>query len=170
VPEAVVVLEVVVGVMFADPGFENKSLVVFGVAGGEAVKPFRNLMVNQPIQLNPGIVGKRTFLKMKVGMKCDLVAWILGFLRVDTNWRLLVKQDNSWSFRRIWDLGWFCFQEGTEELISKVPCFFYCCGVVSDKGLPLDTAKPVGLEDLLELIFNDCLMDYCRILMVPGIQ
>ena len=28
----------------------------------------------------------------------------------------------------------------------------------------MDTAKPVGLEDLLELVFNDCLMDFGGVL------
>jgi hypothetical protein len=81
-----------------------------------------------------------------------------------------VKPDDSWSFRRIWNLGWFRIQEGTEEFVSEMPCFLHCCGVVSDKGLPLNAAKPAGLEDLLELVFNDCLMDSGGILIVLGIQ
>jgi hypothetical protein len=107
---------------------------------------------------------------MKVGMECDLIAWILGILRIDANWCLFVKPDDSWSFRRIWNLGWFCIQEGTEKLVSEMPCFLHRCGVVSDKGLPLNAAKPAGLEDLLELVFNDCLMDSGGILMVLGTQ
>ncbi len=134
------------------------------------MKPFANLITDQPIQTDPGIIGSRTFLKMKVGMECDLVAWILGILWIDTHWCLFVKPDDSWSFRRIWNLGWFRIQEGTEELVSEMPCLLHCCGVVSDIRLPLNTAKPVGLEDLLELVFNDCLMDSCGILMVLGIQ
>lgn len=134
------------------------------------MKPFANLMADQPIQVNRGIIGSRTFLKVKVSMKCDLVAWILGFLRIDTNWCLLVKPNDSWSFRRIWNLAWFRFQEGTEELVSEMPCFLHRCGVVSNKGLPLNAAKPAGLEDLLELVFNDCLMDSCGVLVFLGIQ
>ena len=134
------------------------------------MKPFANLITDQPIQTDPGIIGSRTFLKMKVGMECDLVAWILGILWIDTHWCLLVKPDDSWSFRRIRNLGWFRVQEGTEELASEMPCFLHRCGVVSDKGLPLNAAKPVGLEDLLELVINDCLMDSCWILVFLGIQ
>ena len=107
---------------------------------------------------------------MKVGMECDLVAWISGIMRIDARWCLFVKPDDSWSSRRIWNLGWFRIQEGTEELVSVMPCFLHCCGVVSDKGMPLNAAKPVGLEDLLELVFNDCLMDSGGILIVLGIQ
>ena len=134
------------------------------------MKPFANLITDQPVQADPGIIGSRTFLKMKVGMECDLIAWILGILRIDANWCLFVKPDDSWSFRRIWNLGWFCIQEGTEKLVSEMPCFLHRCGVVSDKGLPLNAAKPAGLEDLLELVFNDCLMDSGGILMVLGTQ
>ena len=134
------------------------------------MKPFRNLIANQPIQANPGVIRFRTFLKMKVGMECDLVAWILGILRIDTHWCLFVKPDDSWAFRWIWNLGWFRIQKGTEELVSEMPCFLHCCGVVSDKGLPLNTAKPVGLEDLLELVFNNCPMDSCGVLVSDGIQ
>ena len=134
------------------------------------MKSFGNLIANQPTQVNPGVIRFRTFLKMKVGMECDLVAWIFGILWIDTHWCLFVKPDDSWSSRRIWNLGWFRIQEGTEELVSEMPCFLHCCGVVSDKGLPLNAAKPVGLEDLLELVFNDCLMDSGGILIVFGIQ
>lgn len=134
------------------------------------MKSLGNLIANQPIQVNPGVIRFRAFLKMKVGMECDLVAWIFGILWIDTHWCLFVKPDDSWSSRRIWNLGWFRIQEGTEELISEMPCFLHCCGVVSDKGLPLNAAKPVGLEDLLELVFNDCLMDSGGILIVLGIQ
>jgi hypothetical protein len=31
-----------------------------------------------------------------------------------------------------------------------VSCFLLCLGVISDEGLPLDAAEPVGLEHLLE--------------------
>jgi len=134
------------------------------------MKPFANLITDQPVQADPGIIGSRTFIKMKVGMECDLVAWILGILRIDTHWCLFVKPDDSRSSRRIWNLGWFRVQEGTEELVSEMSCFLHRCGVVSDKGLPLNAAKPVGLEDLLELVINDCLMDSCGILMVLHIQ
>ena len=134
------------------------------------MKPFANLITDQPIQTDPGVIRFRAFLKMKVGMECDLEAWIFGILWIDTHWCLFVKPDDSWSSRRIWNLGWFRIQEGTEELISEMPCFLHCCGVVSDKGLPLNAAKPVGLEDLLEMVFNDCLMDSGGILIVLGIQ
>jgi hypothetical protein len=134
------------------------------------MKPFSNLITDQPIQADPGIIGSWTFLKMKVGMERDFIAWILGILRIDTHWCLFVKPDDSWSFRRIWNHGWLRMQEGTEELVSEMPCFLHCCGVVSDKGLPLNAAKPAGLEDLLELLFNDCLMNSGGILMVLGIQ
>ena len=40
------------------------------------MKPFGNFLVNQPIQVNPGIIMFRTFLKMKVGVVGDLVAGI----------------------------------------------------------------------------------------------
>jgi len=134
------------------------------------MKPFGNLITNQPIQANPRVIRFRAFLKMKVGMECDLEAWISGILWIDTHWCLFVKPDDSWAIRKIWNLGWFRIQEGTEELVSEMPCFLHCCGVVSDKGLPLNAAKPVGLEDLLELVFNDCLMDSGGILIVLGIQ
>ena len=134
------------------------------------MKTLTNLVAYQPIQMNPGVIRFRAFLKMKVGMECDLVAWIFGILWIDTHWCLFVKPDDSWSSRRIRNLGWFRIQEGTEELVSEMPCFLHCCGVVSDKGLPLNAAKPVGLEDLLELVFNDCLMDSGGILIVLGIQ
>ena len=134
------------------------------------MKPFANLITDQPIQMDPGVIRFRAFLKMKVGMECDLVAWIFGILWIDTHWCLFVKPDDSWSFRRIWNLGWFRIQESTEELVSEMPCFLHCCGIVSDKGLPLNASKPVGLEDLLELVVNDCLMDSGGILIVLGIQ
>ena len=134
------------------------------------MEPFGNLMTDQPIQLNPGFIGGRTFLQMKVGMKCDLVAWILGLLRVDAHWCLLVKPDDSWAFRWIWNLGWFRVQKGTEEFVSEMPCFLHRYSVVSYKRLPLNAAKPVGLENLLELVFNDCPVDSCGVLVSPGIQ
>lgn len=134
------------------------------------MEPFGDLISDQPIQTDPRIIGSRTFLKMKVGMECDLVAWILGILRIDAHWCLLVKPDDSWSFRWIWNLGWFRAQEGTEELISEMSCFLHHCGIVSDKGLPLDTSKPAGLEDLLELVFNDCLVNPGGILVVLRFQ
>ena len=74
--ESVVVLEVIVGVMFADPGFQDEPFVLRGVTGGEAMKSFGNFLVNQPIQVNPGIIRFRTFLKVKVGVVGDLVAGI----------------------------------------------------------------------------------------------
>jgi len=36
--------------------------------------------------------------------------------------------------------------------------------------LPLDTSEPVGLKDLLELVFNDCLMDFGGILSSPKVS
>jgi hypothetical protein len=62
--------------MFADPRFQDESFVLRGVTGGEAMKPFGNLLMNQPIQVNPGIIRFRTFLKVKVGVVGDLVAGI----------------------------------------------------------------------------------------------
>ena len=44
--ESVVVLEVVVGVVFFDPGFQDETFVLSGVAGGEAMKPFGDLMAD----------------------------------------------------------------------------------------------------------------------------
>jgi hypothetical protein len=49
VPEAVVVLKVVVGVVFSDPRFQDEPFVIAGVTGGEAMEPFGDLMMNQPI-------------------------------------------------------------------------------------------------------------------------
>jgi hypothetical protein len=111
--ETVVVLEVVVGVVFSDPRFQNEPFVLRGVTGGEAMEPFGNLMVNQPIQVNPGIIRFRTLLKVKVGMEGDLVAGIIWFLRIDEDRCLFVKPNDSWSFRRIRDLLRFRVQEGT---------------------------------------------------------
>ena len=74
VPEAVVVLKVVVGVVFLNPRFQDELSVVAGVTGGKTMKPFGGLMVNQPIQLNPRGIGFRTFLKMEVGVVSDFIA------------------------------------------------------------------------------------------------
>ena len=103
VPEAVVVLKVVVGVVFSDPRFQDEPFVIAGVAGGEAMESFGDLMVDQPIQLNPGGIGFRTFLKMKVGMVCGFIAGIVGVLRIQENWCFLVEPDDSWSFWWIWE-------------------------------------------------------------------
>ena len=114
VPEAVVVLKVVVGVVFSDPRFQDEPFVIAGVAGGEAMESFGDLMVDQPIQLNPGGIGFRTFLKMKVGMVCGFIAGIVGVLRIQENWCLLVEPDDSWSFWWIWEFLGFGLEEGTE--------------------------------------------------------
>jgi hypothetical protein len=42
---AVVVLEVIVGMMFSDPRFQDKPFVLSGVAGGEALESAGDLMV-----------------------------------------------------------------------------------------------------------------------------
>ena len=114
VPEAVVVLKVVVGVVFSDPRFQDEPFVIAGVAGGEAMESFGDLMVDQPIQLNPGGIGFRTFLKMKVGMVCGFIAGIVGVLRIQENWCFLVEPDDSWSFWWIWEFLGFGLEEGTE--------------------------------------------------------
>ena len=44
------------------------------------MKPFGNLITDQPMQTDPGVIRFRAFLKMKVGMECDLGAWIFGIL------------------------------------------------------------------------------------------
>lgn len=111
--EAVVVLEIVVGVVFSDPRFQNKPFVLRGVTGGEAMEPFCNPMADQPIQVNPGIIRFRAFLKVKMSMEGDLVAGITWFLRIDDYRCLFVKPNDSWSFRRIRDLLRFRVQEGT---------------------------------------------------------
>ena len=111
--ETVVVLEVVVGVVFSDPRFQNETFVLRRVIGGETMKPFGNLLANQPIQVNPGVVRFRTLLKVKVGMEGDLVAGITWFLRIDDYRCLFVKPNDSWSFRRIWNLLGFRAQEST---------------------------------------------------------
>ena len=111
--ETIVVLEVVVGVVFSDPRFQNKTFVLRRVIGGETMKPFGNLLANQPIQVNPGVVRFRTLLKVKVGMEGDLVAGITWFLGIDDDRRLFVKPNDFWSFGRIRDFLGFCFQEGT---------------------------------------------------------
>jgi hypothetical protein len=49
-------------------------------------------------------------------------------------------------------------------------CFLHRCIVLSDEGLPLDAAKPVGLEDLLELVLDDCLVDLCWFLKMPQVS
>jgi len=165
--EAVVVLEVVVGVMFSDPRFQNESLVLGWVAGGEAIEPFGNLMANQPVQVNPGVIRFRTFLKVKMSMVGDLVAGITWFLSIDEDRCLFVKPNDSWSFRRTWNLLRFCVQQGTQELVSEVPCLLHCWSVVSNERLPLDASEPVGLKDFLELVFNDCLVDLGEILSSP---
>lgn len=43
---AVVVLQVVVGVMFPNLRFQNESFIVAGVTGGEAVEPFGDLVTD----------------------------------------------------------------------------------------------------------------------------
>lgn len=126
VPIAVVVLEVIVGMMFSDPRFQDKPFVLSGVAGGQALESVGNLMADQPIKLNPRVIRFRAFLQMEMGVVCGLIAGIIGFLRVDEDWCLLVKEDDSWTLRWIWDLLGFCIQEGTQELDSKVLCFPYC--------------------------------------------
>ena len=111
--ETVVVLEVVVGVVFSDPRFQNEPFVLRGVTGGETMKPFGNFLANQPIQVNPGIIRFRAFLKVKMGMEDDLVAGITWFLRIDEDRCFFVKPNDSWSFRRIWNLLGFRAQEST---------------------------------------------------------
>ena len=111
--ETVVVLEVVVGVVFSDPRFQNETFVLRRVIGGETMKPFGNLLANQPIQVNPGVVRFRTLLKVKVGMEGDLVAGITWFLRIDDYRCLFVEPNDSWSLRRIRDLLRFRFEECT---------------------------------------------------------
>ena len=111
--ETVVVLEVVVGVVFSDPRFQNETFVLRRVIGGETMKPFGNFLANQPIQVNPGIIRFRAFLKVKMGMEDDLVAGITWFLRIDEDRCFFVKPNDSWSFGRIRDLLGFCVQEGT---------------------------------------------------------
>jgi hypothetical protein len=51
-----------------------------------------------------------------------------------------------------------------------VSCFLHCCIVFSDEGLPLDAAKPVGLEDLLELVLDNCLVDLRWFLKMPQVS
>ena len=77
------------------------------------MEPFGNLMVNQPIQVNPGIIRFRAFLKVKVGMVGDLVSGITWFLSIDKDRCLFVKPNDSWSLRRSRDLFWFRVQQGT---------------------------------------------------------
>ena len=98
VPEAVVVLEVVVGMMLGNPRFQDDALVLLGVAGGKTMEPFGDLIVYQPVQTNQGVIGFRTLLKMEVGMISDLIAWILGILRIDENQCFFMKPDDSGSF------------------------------------------------------------------------
>ena len=72
-----------------------------------------NFLVNQPIQVNPGIIRFRTFLKVKVGVVGDLVAGITWFLRIDEVRCFFVKPNDSWTLRRIRNLLGFCVQQGT---------------------------------------------------------
>ena len=74
------------------------------------MEPFANLMAYQPVQVNPGIIRFGAFLKVKVGMVGDLVSGITWFLRIDEDRCLFVKPNDSWSFRRIWDLLRFSVQ------------------------------------------------------------
>ena len=76
------------------------------------MESFGDLMANQPIQVNPGIIRFRAFLKVKVGMVGDLVSGITWFLRIDEDRCLFVKPNDSWAFRRFRDLIGFCVQEG----------------------------------------------------------
>ena len=71
---------------------------------------FGNLMAYQPIQVNAGIIRFGAFLKVKVGMVGDLVSGIAWFLRIDEDRCFFVKPNDSWSFRRIWDLLRFSVQ------------------------------------------------------------
>ena len=77
------------------------------------MKPFGNFMAYQPIQFNPGGIGFRAFLKVKVGVVGNLVAGVMGFLRIDDYRCLFVKPNDSWSFRRTRDLLRFRVQKGT---------------------------------------------------------
>jgi len=76
------------------------------------MKPFRNLMVNQSLQVNPGIIRFRAFLKVKVGMVGDPVSGITWFVRIDEERCLFVKPNDSWSLRRSRDLFGFRVQQG----------------------------------------------------------
>ena len=59
------------------------------------MKPFGNFLANQPIQVNPGIIRFRAFLKVKMGMEDDLVAGITWFLRIDEDRCFFVKPNDS---------------------------------------------------------------------------
>ena len=63
---------------------------------------------------------------MEMSVVSDLISGITGVLRIDEDWCLLVKEDDSWSYWWIWDLLGFGIQEGTEELDPEVLCFLHC--------------------------------------------